>query len=140
MSFSFTLKLKDMKKLIYSIAALLLITASISCKKETKISTVGYWTGTLSDDGSPISASIGIVYKSDNTNRIFLASGTIDTSTALAGSGTYTIDADSVRSTVVIGTSTLTFNAKLNNTNTQMVGRFANITYPVNGNFSVTKN
>lgn len=129
-----------MKKSTYFIALLLLFSTVISCKKETKISTKGYWTGTLSDDGSSTTGFIGILHKDNNIARVFISLGTTDTTVAISGNGTYTIDADSVRTTVVFGSSTLKFNGKLNNTSNVMVGRYANITNPITGNFSVTKN
>ena len=128
-----------MKKLIYSIVVVLFLTLPISCKKDAKISVAGYWSGTGTNDGSSTPPGpVSILYRGDNSASLFLLS--TDTTVALKGDGTYSIDADSVRATIVISGNTVKFNGKLNSTNNQMVGRFANITNNVFGSFSWTKN
>lgn len=127
-----------MKKSIYSIAILMIITMAISCKKDKAVSITGFWTGTGMDDGSSTSNVISVLYKSDNKVRVYILSA--DTTVALKGDGTYSIDVDSVRAITSFGTTTVTFNGKLNSSNNQMSGRVANITNPINGSYTLTKN
>lgn len=126
-----------MKKLFHSFAIALLI-MTVACKKENAVSINGYWTGTGVDDGSSSSVPVSILFKGTNTARAYLLAA--DTTASINGNGTYSIDPDSVRATLVIASKTIIFTGKLNSSNNQMNGRYANITASVYGNFLLTKN
>lgn len=126
-----------MKKLIYSIAITLSI-MTIACKKDKTVSINGYWTGTGTDDGGSTAAPINFLFKNSNVARAYILS--TDTTASLNGNGTYSIDPDSVRTTIIISSSTIVFTGKLNSSNNTMSGRYNNITSSIFGSFTVTKN
>ena len=126
-----------MKKLIYSVAVLMMITMAISCKKDKAISITGFWTGSGVNNGSSTSIPLSVLYSGSNTARAYLASA--DTSMAIKVNGTYSIDADSVRTTVSLGSDATLFVGKLNSSNTQMSGTFRSLTNATRGTWSVTK-
>ena len=81
-----------MKKLIYSIAIALSF-MTIACKKDKAVSITGYWTGSGINTGSSSSSFIGVLYKSDNSARVYILSS--DTTIGLKLNATYVIGADS---------------------------------------------
>ena len=133
----FCIKIKNMKKLFYSFVIVLSI-MTIACKKDDAVSINGFWTVTGMNDGSSSSVPVSFLYKGTNTARGYLL--TVDTTASANGDGTYSIDPDSVRTTIIIASKTIIFTGKLNSTNNQMNGRFVNITSPVAGSFTLTKN
>lgn len=126
-----------MKKSIYCIAILLVITMAISCKKDSEVSIAGFWTGNATEDGSSTPIPISILFNSNNSAKAYFLSA--DTAIAAKGTGSYSIDADSVRTIVVFSSTTLIFTGKLNSSNNQMNGRLRNPSTS-SGNFSLTKN
>ena len=125
-----------MKKLLYSIAIALSVLI-IACKKDN-VSINGFWTGTGLDDGSSTPIPLSILYSGSNTAVAYILSA--DTSMALRANGTYSIDADSVRTTISTGLATTLFVGKLNSSNNAMNGTFRSLTNSSRGTWSVTKN
>lgn len=130
-----------MKKLIYSIAIALSI-MTIACKKDKEVSVTGYWAGSGSNTGSSVVNFLAVLYRADNTARIYAGSGAnTDTSVAVKFNGTYVIDPDSVRTTFDISSGTSIMLGKLNNSNTQMSGTFRPVTSSgASGTFTIVKN
>lgn len=127
-----------MKKSIYSIAILIVITMAISCKKDNTVSVTGFWAGTvLSSSGGSTPTTISYLYRSNNTMRAYIAN--TDTTLATALEGTYSIDADSVRTTLTSGANITIFAGKLSNSNTYLKGTYRSVTGTASGTWSVTK-
>ena len=126
-----------MKKLIYSIAIALSF-MTIACKKDKAVSITGYWTGSGINTGSSSSSFIGVLYKSDNSARVYILSS--DTTIGLKLNATYVIGADSIRTTMTDGSNTTILSSKLNSNATQMNGTFRSLTNSTTGIWSVTKN
>ena len=124
-----------MKKLIYSIAFLVVMTFTIGCKKTNTTPVVGFWAGTAIPTGLS-TTNFEMLYKADGSLRAF--SGNTDTTIATSASGTYVVSADSVRASVVQSSTTLIIAGKQNGTN--MKGTFYSIAgTPVTGTFDVTR-
>lgn len=124
-----------MKKILYSIAMIVLITA---CKKsDNNDSLKGYWSGTMLPTGTTVADAIGFLYDGNGNVRAYGSS--TDTNAAVKANGTYTIGSDSIRTTVVFGITTTTFSAAVNSATTQMTGTFRRTTVDYHGTYTVTK-
>ena len=125
------------KNRYYALAFILTILFLTACKKsETTPSIVGYWTGT-GVDNALVSDYISFLYNSNGTARAYGSSP--DSNTALKANATYSIDADSIRTTVVFGVAVTQFSSKLNSPGTQMTGTFRRTTGNYYGTYSVTR-
>lgn len=135
-----------MKKVIYSIVILMMITIAISCKKNKAVSAPvsinGFWTGTGIETGTGTAPfSVKILYKDNNIVRSYGLSSS-DTSIAGKYDGTYSIDTDSIRTTVVLSSSySVYYTGKLNSTKDGMSGTYNyGTSSPFHGTFSINKN
>lgn len=126
-----------MKKTFY-LFAIALIMMTIACNKDKTVSINGFWTGSGLDDGSSTPIPLSILYSGSNTAVAYILSA--DTSIALKVNGTYSIDADSVRTTISTASATTLFVGKLNSSNNAMNGTFRSLTNSSRGTWSVTKN
>lgn len=124
-----------MKKSIYLIAIAVSI-MTIACKKEKAVSINGYWTGTATTTGAS-TVYFSILYKADGTARGF--SGNPDTTIATAANGTYSIDADSVRTNFALGFGSTALAGKLNSATNQMTGTFRSLSGSSHGTFLISK-
>ncbi len=111
----------------------------IACKKEDDVSVAGYWTGTVLETGSSTPSFAGFLYASSNTVKSYL-SGSDSASAPIRVNGTYSIDPDSVRTTITDGVNTTLLIGKLSNSNNKMDGTYRSLTNSAKGTFSITRN
>lgn len=133
-----------MKKIFLLVFPLLLLLAA-GCKKEddnTAITLSGYWKGKYSDTLTTPDKDFGLLFRTNNTVRIYDMSASTDSALATIGEGTYTATKSSVSLQYTFLTTTGVYNAtgSLNANMSVISGQYiftgvSNYT----GNFTVTK-
>ncbi len=126
-----------MKKSILSLAAIIMVSTFMACKKSDSTPTdpahVGLWKGKYGGTSNYPSNGYAMLLRNNGTVRVFDGS---DTTTAGKAEGTYTISGTSINATytyVAAGGSTFSTAATINSKSTFIEGTWGSGTNTTNG-------